>query len=115
MSIYNENLETDTNHQNQYADDGVYGDISEEELHRLMESRKQRYMEGYNRPIQTNRTISTKLMITIIILLFLYYMTFFGLNVAGVINSLVMVLCMLPVTLGVIITYLVFKKKNTDF
>ena len=69
--------------------DGFYGDIPDEELQELMEKRKQRYMEGYNRPMRDTKKVNTKAMIVVLALLILYYVVAFILNVSGVISNLV--------------------------
>lgn len=94
--------------------DGVYGDISDDELRELMDRRKQRYTEGYNRPVRDTRTINTKVMVVSLVLLILYYVVAFILNVSGVISNLVMFCMMAPVTLAMVIIYLVYRNKHQD-
>lgn len=108
------NEEYENNQEDQYADDGVYGDITQEELQRLMDSRKQRYTEGYNKPIKTDKTVSVKVTIAILVGIFVYYMTFFALNIAGIISRLAMALCMLPMTIVIIVIYLIYRRRNQD-
>lgn len=55
---------------------------------------------------------SKRAMIAIVIAVFVYYMTAFALQVAGVISKLTMSLMILPVTAILIIVYLVFVRKK---
>ena len=95
-----------------YSGDGVYSDISDDELKRLMERRKQRYTDGYNKPLKNSKTISSKLMVFIIICLLVYYLLVFVLNMTGQINQLTMFVLMGGVAAIAIIIYVIYRRKT---
>ena len=90
------------------------GNPSQMELERLKAKRKERYEDQKREYWGKNKNPNKKIMITIIILIFAFYIALFALKVAGVLSSSLTAVLGLPVLVAVIIVYLVYTKKKSD-
>ena len=90
------------------------GNPSQMELERLKAKRKERYEDQKREYWGKNKNPNKKIMITIIILIFAFYIALFALKVAGVLSSSLTAVLGLPVLVAVVIVYLVYTKKKSD-
>lgn len=108
-SAFLHNEETNSDREESFDDDFM----SDEELERRLRARKERYRDpDYVRPEKDTRTISKWIPITVICVVFVYFIVLIVLNMTGTITSLMLFLLSLPLGIAGLIVYLIYNKKH---
>lgn len=108
-SAFLHNEEANSDRDESFDDDFM----SDEELERRLRARKERYRDpDYVRPEKDTRTINKWIPITVICVVFAYFIVLIVLNMTGTITSLMLFLLSLPLGIAGLIVYLIYNKKH---